>query len=152
VEGYIRYLHLAVSKVKIKFQGVYGKGIESYIADAPADIGVHSSHDDPSQPFKGKALPVLGFFCFLEINWNKTWQSSIGCSLEKIDNSDLQLPEAFRKGQYGLVNLRYYPVDNVMMGIEYQYGKRENFNDGFHSVANKVQLSCKFNFSNKAIL
>ena len=142
----------AVNKVRIKFQGVYGKGIENYIADAPADIGVQSNHGIPLQPVKGKALPVLGFFSFVEIIWNKKVQSSIGYSMEKIDNSDLQLPDAFRKGQYGLVNLRYYPVNNLMMGIEYQYGRRNNFTDGFHSIANKVQLSCKFNFSNKLLM
>jgi hypothetical protein len=64
-----------------------------------------------------------------------------------ITNSDLQSPDAFKRGQYGLFNIRYYPVDNVMVGIEYQYGKRENFRDGFHSYANKIQFSLKFNFS-----
>jgi hypothetical protein len=138
------------SKIKLKFQGEYGHGIQSHIADAPPDLGLQSTHDgNPSQPFKGKALPVGGFFSFLEVKWNKKFQSSIGCSLENIENSDLQLPDAFRKGQYGLVNFRYYPIDNILMGVEYQYGRRYNFSDGFHSTANKVQFSFKFNFSNK---
>jgi hypothetical protein len=71
----------------------------------------------------------------------------MGYSMETADNADLQTANAFRKGQYGLVNLRYYPVENLLAGIEYQYGRRDNFYDGFHSVGNKLQLSFKFNFS-----
>ena len=65
----------------------------------------------------------------------------------QIKNSDLQSATAFRRGQYGLFNLRYYPVDKVMFAIEYQYGRRDNFSDGFHSIGNKIQLEFEFNFS-----
>ena len=44
----------------------------------------------------------------------------------QVENTDLQSANAFRQGQYGLVNLRYYPFDQVLIGIEYQYGKRAN--------------------------
>jgi len=47
----------------------------------------------------------------------------------KIDNSDLQSASAFKKGQYALINLRYQPLSNLIMAIEYQYGRRDNFND-----------------------
>ena len=66
-----------------------------------------------------------------------------------VENADLQSPDAFSKGQYALINLRYYPVENVTAGIEYQYGRRDNFGDGFFSTANKIQFSFKFNFSYK---
>ncbi len=139
----------AGKKVKIKFQGGYGKGIENYIADAPADIGLQSNSGNPGQPVKGKPLPVWSFFSFAEMKWTPQLQSSAGYSMEVIENSDLQSPNDFRRGQYALVNLRYYPVNNVMMGIEYQYGRRNNFTDGFHSTTGKIQLSFKFNFSAK---
>ena len=32
-------------------------------------------------------------------------------------------------GQYALGNIIYYPVENVMMVAELQYGNRENFGD-----------------------
>jgi len=35
----------------------------------------------------------------------------------------------------------------VMVGGEYQWGRRENFSDGFHSDGVKVQFSFKYNFS-----
>ena len=137
----------ASEKIKFKIQGVAGQGIENYIADVTPDVGLKSQLANVAQPLQGTALPVWGFFSFAEINWTKTLQSSVGYSMEQIENSDLQSANAFRRGQYGLINLRYYPVKNVMFGIEYQYGRRDNFKDGFHSIGNKIQLEFEFNFS-----
>ena len=63
------------------------------------------------------------------------------------DNTDGQAPDAFKIGQYALGNLLYYPVPNVMVGGELQWGRRENFSDGFKSDGFKVQFSFKYNFS-----
>ena len=41
------------------------------------------------------------------------------------------------------------PVPNVMVGGELQWGRRENFSDGFESDGFKVQFSFKYNFSCK---
>jgi len=43
-----------------------------------------------------------------------------------IDNSDGQAADAFKKGQYALANILYYPVSNLFLGPEIQWGKREN--------------------------
>lgn len=139
----------ATERLRIKFQGLFGKGFQNYIADAPEDVGLKNNRGNNTQPAEGVALPVWGFFSFLEILWTQNIQSSVGYSMESIDNSDLQSPNAFRMGQYMLINLRYYPVANLMMGIEYQYGRRNNYSDGFSSHANKIQASLKFNFSVK---
>ena len=135
--------------LKFKLQGKYGEGSENYVAHPSPDVGLESNHGDPSKPVKGKALPGWGFFGFTEIEWNDKLKSSLGYSMINIKNSDLQSPDAFRQGHYGLFNLRWYPVNNVLMGIEYQYGKRENFSDGFSSNCNKIQFAFKFNFSQK---
>ena len=58
-----------------------------------------------------------------------------------------QAPNAYKTGQYALGNLLYYPVPNVMVGGEFQWGRRENFSDGFQSDGVKVQFSFKYNFS-----
>jgi hypothetical protein len=96
---------------------------------------------------KGKALPAWGFLSFVEVEWNPKLKTSTGYSMINIQNANLQPPDAFRQGQYALINLRWYPVDNALFGVEYQYGKRFNFNDGFTSNGNKIQFSFKFNFS-----
>jgi hypothetical protein len=48
-----------------------------------------------------------------------------------------------------LGNVLYYPVKNVMFGGEFQWGRRENNSDGFHSDGVKLQFSFKYNFSYK---
>ena len=139
----------AGKRLKFKLQGEYGEGFENYMADPSPDIALESDPGNSLTPVKGKALPAWGFLTFAEVEWTSKLKSSVGYSMININNSNLQSPDAFRRGQYALINLRYYPVDNVLMGIEYQYGKRYNFNDGFYSNANKIQFAFKFNFSHK---
>ena len=68
---------------------------------------------------------------FLDHTWNEKFSSTVGYSRQDIDNTDGQAPDAFKTGQYALGNLLYYPAPNVMMGGELQWGRRENFSDGF---------------------
>ena len=56
---------------------------------------------------------------------------------------------AYHRGQYALGNVLYTPVPNVTIGGEVQYGRRENFADGFKSDGVKIQFSFKYNFSAK---
>jgi hypothetical protein len=63
-----------------------------------------------------------------------------------ITNSNGQLPSAFHKGQYALANLLYYPVKNVMAGLEFLWGRRENFRDGFSVDDYRLQFSARYNF------
>lgn len=139
----------ASKKLKLKLQGEIGEGYQNYTADPSPDIALESNPGNPTAPAKGKALPLWGFFAFAEYKWCEKVQSSFGYSVVNVTNGDLQSPDAYRRGQYGLFNLRYYPVNNLMMGIEYQYGRRDNYHDGFHSNGNKIQFSFKFNFSEK---
>jgi hypothetical protein len=135
--------------LKFKIQGEYGEGYENYIADISPDVALESNPGNTTSPAKGKALPAWGFFSFVEVGWTPKLKSSIGYSILNIQNTDLQAADAFRRGQYALINFRYYPFNNAMIGIEYQYGKRNNFSDGFVSTGNKIQCTFKFNFSSK---
>ena len=81
----------------------------------------------PANPIEGVALPVTGLVGFFDINWNEKFSTAIGYSSIDIDNSDGQANDAFKTGQYIVGNLMYYPVKNAMMGIEFQYGDREEF-------------------------
>jgi hypothetical protein len=131
----------------IKAQAFYGEGIQNYVADAPTDVGLQSNPGSPTKPFIGKALPVAGAYLFTEWKWNSSLESTIGYSWEDIRNSDLQRPDAFQRGLYGLINLRYQPAPQVMAGIEYQHGKRDTNSDGFTAIGSKIQVSVRVNFS-----
>lgn len=139
----------ASQHIKIKFQGVGGEAIGNYFADVLPDVGLKSNPGDPSKPVLGTPLPVWGFFLFTEIAWSRVLYSSIGYSIEEVKNSDLQSASAVRLGQYGLVNLFARLRPDWLLGIEYQYGRRDNYTDHFHSIGNKIQFSVKINFSSK---
>jgi hypothetical protein len=131
----------------IRASVIYGEGAENYMNDAPVDVGIQNNFGDPSKPIKGKALPVLGIVAFLDHNWSKCFSTAIGYSRVDISNSDGQAPNAFKSGQYALVNLLWSPVKDVMAGGELLWGNRKNFSDGFSSDDWRVQFSFKANFS-----
>jgi hypothetical protein len=131
----------------VRLQFVFGEGIQNYMNDSPVDIGIVNNLSDPVTPILGEPIPILGLVAFLDHKWNDRLSSSVGYSWQDNDNTDAQAPEAFRTGHYALGNLLYLPVTNVMVGGELQWGRRENFSDGFHSDGLKVQFSFKYNFS-----
>lgn len=125
-----------------RFQVVYGQGIENYMNDAPVDVGVTNDVSDPAV-----ALPVLGLVAFVDQKWNDKFSSSAGYSMINITNSEGQDNDAFKRGHYALGNLLYYPAENIMCGVELQYGTRENFSDGWNTDILKVQFSFRYRFS-----
>ncbi len=128
---------------------VIGEGIENAMNDSPVDIGIQNNLSNPVTPVVGKPLPIVAFSVFLDHKWNDKCSSAVGYSRQDIDNTDAQAPSAFKTGDYALGNILYSPVPNVMFGGEFQWGRRENFSDGFHSDGVKLQFSFKYNFSYK---
>jgi hypothetical protein len=134
-------------KGTIRASVVYGEGIENYMNDAPVDVGVETNFTNPRRPLLGKTLPILGIVAFYDLNWSEKFSSAFGYSRVDIDNSNGQEPSAFHIGQYALANLLYYPVKNVMAGLEFQWGRRENNSDGFSVDDYRIQFSARYNFS-----
>jgi hypothetical protein len=133
----------------IRVAYVFGEGIENYMNDSPVDIGLKNNPSNPVTPVVGDSLPVQGLVLFVDHTWNKEFSSAVGYSRQDIKNSDAMTPNSFKNGQYALGNLLYTPVPSVMIGGEFQWGRRTNFTDGFHSDGSKVQFSFKYNFSVK---
>jgi len=131
----------------LRLQAVYGEGIQNYMNDAPADLGIQNNPGNVEQPFEGVTLPVLGIVAFLDHTWNSKWTSTIGYSMCDIDNSNGQSADAYSKGDYALVNALYTPVPNLMLGPELQWDKRTNFEDGWDIDNMAVQFSAKYSFS-----
>jgi len=134
---------------KVVFRGsvLYGEGVENYMNDAPVDVGIKTLAPGSNPPIKGVALPLLGVVSFFDINWNDKFSSSIGYSMIDIHNSNGQEASAFKQGNYAIGNLMWYPVKNAMMGVEFQWGDRHNYTDGWTTSISKVQFSFKYNFS-----
>ncbi len=133
-----------------RFAFVFGQGIQNYMNDADVDIAIElTPGGDPRRPIRGVALPMWSLVAFLDHNWSKRFSTAVGYSFMDVDNANGQAPDAYHRGHYGLANLLFYPVENVMMGGELQWGRRENFLDGFKSDDFRIQFSFKYNFSKK---
>ena len=139
-------LNLGKSSVA-RLQAMYGEGVENYMNDAPADIGIENQPGNPVAPIKGVALPVTGVVAFLDHTWNTKFTTAIGYSMVDIDNSPQQSANAFSKAQYALGNVLYSPTPGVTAGVEFQWGNRDNFSDGFTSDIRKIQFSFKYAFA-----
>ena len=100
-----------------------------------------------SAPFEGVAIPVFGMSTFLDHTWNEKFTTSVGYSMLNMQNTNGEKPDAFHQGQYGIVNLLYTPVKNVTIGGEFQWGRRDNFLDGFKADDFRIQFGFKYNFS-----
>jgi len=138
--------NLKVSKNVLRLQAVFGKGIENYMNDAPADVGVANNFSNTRTPIQGKPLPILGLVAFFDLNWSDKWTSTIGYSRVDIDNTNAQQASAFKSGQYALCNILYYPVKGVLLGPEFQWGYRDN-KAAWHVADYRIQFSAKYNFS-----
>jgi hypothetical protein len=133
----------------VRFQYVFGEGIQNYMNDSPVDIGIVNNLSNPVTPILGEPIGVTGLVLFLDHTRSDRFTSSVGYSRQDNGNTEGQAPNAFDIGQYALGNLLYTPVKNVMMGGELQWGRRKNFSDGFESDGFKLQFSFKYNFSHK---
>ena len=133
----------------IRLQAVFGEGIQNMMNDSPVDLGIVPNPGDPTKPIKGELVPITGVVAFLDHSWGSDFTTAVGYSGQFNDNTAGQVPSAFRNGHYVLGNLLYSPVPNAMAGAEFQWGRRENFSDGFSSDGMKIQFSFKYSFSAK---
>ena len=109
----------------------------------------------PVQPLPGAlpkldavAVPLTGVMLYYDHWWNSKWSTSIGYSYTEVDNTNFQDATAYHKGDYASVNLFAYPAENVTIGGEVLWGKREN-NDGTSGEDTRVQFTVKYNFGTK---
>jgi hypothetical protein len=132
----------------VKLSATYGHGIENYMNDAPVDVAP-SLVPNLRTPITGDALPVFGLVAFYDKYWSDRWSTTAGYSMLNIENTGTQVPSSFHRGHYALANLLFYPAKNVMTGGEFQWGRRENFADGFTFDDYRIQFSARYNFDYK---
>jgi DcaP outer membrane protein len=138
--------NVKMSKRVWRLQAVYGHGIQNYMNDAPADVGIADNFSNSQTPVTGKALPILGLVGFLDLNWSSRVTSTIGYSRVDIDNTAAQDANAFKSGQYAVTNVLFYPTKGFLLGPEFQWGYRDN-KGGWHTPDYRIQFSVKYNFS-----
>ncbi len=134
-------------KSTLRFGAVFGQGIQNYMNDATTDIGVRANPGDAKKPIEGYALPMFGGSLFVDHYWNEKVSTTLGGSIMDMDLDESSDSASFKTGTYALANVMFYPVPNVMWGVEFQYGARANFKDDWTYNAARVQVSFKYNFS-----
>ena len=140
--------NLKLSKQDVaKFEVTYGSAIENYMNDAPVDIGIKNNFGNPITPVKGVGLPVFGVVGALDHSWSERFTSSLGYSMENIENSNAESASAFHQGDYAIANLLYHPIPRVTMGNEFQFGRRVNDRDGFNVNDYRLQFSFKYEWN-----
>jgi hypothetical protein len=127
----------------LKLLVMHGEAVENYMNDAGGDIGL----ENDGTGFEGKPIPVTGTVLFYDLYWSDRWSSTIGFSTVDKQNTNEQAADSFEKSRYALVNIQFHPTSQVMYGGELQYGRRENFSDGWDYDAFKVQFSARYAFS-----
>jgi hypothetical protein len=103
-----------------------GAGIQNYMNDADADIGIKRQYGNTQTPIKGVAIPMVGVVTYFDINWSQKLTSAVGYSVLKNNTTEAQLSTAYEAGQYASINLLYSPVKNCVLGPELQWGMRQN--------------------------
>jgi hypothetical protein len=98
------------------------------------------------RPAVGVAPPIQTFTGYVEAYRGK-WGGVAGYSMQDIDNSDGQTRDSFEGASYATVTAAYYPVDGIVGGVEYQYGRRRNFADGWRFSDHRLQLTVRWSFS-----
>lgn len=131
-----------MDKNKFILAAVYGEGIASYMNDGGVDMAAGGTLTNPS----AETVPLLGLTAFYDHYWSDQYSTSIGYSSTEVDNQSLQTGDAFKKGQYALVNLLHTPHKNIMYGAELLWGSREDKN-GADGDDVRTQISLKYSFS-----
>ena len=100
--------------------------------DAPVDIGIVRQLRQPGDArSSARRCRSPASSRSSTTRWNEQVHQLGRLLAQDIDNTDGQAADAYKTGQYALGNLLYTPVPNVMVGGEFQWGRRENFSDGF---------------------
>ncbi|PKB16707.1 DcaP family trimeric outer membrane transporter [Flavobacterium sp. 5] len=152
---------LQMSK-NIIFRGAFttGAGIQNYMNDADADVGTKRQYNNSLTPITGEAIPLVALASYFDINWNRKLSSAVGYSIMDNTTTNAQLSTAYKTGQYASINLLYSPVENLVLGPELQWGKRQNNDFAGDPVFNlpaakgnsgediKIQFSARYSFNN----
>ncbi|MGH6911842.1 MAG: DcaP family trimeric outer membrane transporter, partial [Phenylobacterium sp.] len=142
------------NKDVLHLSAVYGEGIASYMNDGGTDLGpkltVGVSRPivgaPPTGSLRGDVVPLLGLVAYYDHYWNDSFSSSIGWSMVDVDNTSFQSADAFNKAQYASVNLLWTPDKRILIGGEFLWGEREDFNKNKGDDM-RLQFSFKYSFS-----
>jgi hypothetical protein len=132
-------------KDKVLLGFVTGAGIASYMNDGGVDMAPTTAVPATAD---AKAVDMTGISAYFDHYWNSKWSSSIGYSYDEVDNLAGQNANAFKKGEYFSANVLHTPTDNILIGAEILWGKRDDHN-GASGDDSRIQFTLKYSFGAK---
>lgn len=116
----------------------YGDGINSYLNDGENTIGEESIGDfDTITAFSG--------YVAYDHYWSKQWSSALVYSWIDNDTTRNQATTDSETAHYAIANLLYHPADGLTIGLEGQYGEREQV-DGEEADNFRMKLAVAYSF------
>lgn len=130
------------SVARFYYQAVYGKGIANYINDL-SGFGYDLISDGADG--KMKAPGAFGVAAGLRFNITHDLFVSGTYSFCRLYDQENMGGDAYRRGNYAVVNCFYTPISDLQVGIEYLHGRRTDMNHE-HGTANRLEAMVKYSF------
>ena len=128
---------------KIAIDRWYGKGIANYIQDI-SGIGydlIPTADDNGNL----KAPGMWGLFGAFQHNWNPKLYSTITYSYARLEARGSLEGDTYKYAQYAGANLLWNFTEFGTTGIEYVFGRRNNFNHNYGN-ASRINAMIQYRF------
>lgn len=130
-------------ETRFMFQGVYGKAIANYIQDI-GDLG-YDLIPSSNQNGRLKGSNMWGAFGAIQQNWTSELYSSLVYSYVRMEKNGGLPGSSYKFAQYAGINLLWNFTEFGTTGIEYLYGRRNDFNKDYGN-GNRINLMVRYNF------
>lgn len=135
-------LPLIAPKDNLRFQATYADGTNRFLQDTGASLPAVFYN-----PVAGQAetLKSYGGYVAFQHWWTNTLRSNLVYSYVRADLPRFAAASTFRHSQYGAANLIWSPWTEIDLGLEVQYGLRED-RDGARGNQTRLQSSAVYRF------
>lgn len=130
-------------KTSFLFQTVCGKGIANYIQDI-SGIG-YDLVPNPDHNGRLEAPRAWGAFGAIQQNWNPKLYSTAVYSYARLENIGTLARTTYKYAQYAALNLLWNFTEYGTTGIEYIYGRRNDFNTDYGN-ASRINTMIQYRF------
>lgn len=129
-------------KDKLKFQGVMGTGVATYIKGA-SGLNYDAIYNGTDRL---EALEMRGTNISYQHFWKDQMHSSLTAGLLNVEDNSNLTDDDYKSGYYGSVNLFWDVVKNLTFGGEVVAGERINI-DSSKGSAVRLQMNATYKFS-----
>ena len=130
--------------VTFYYQGTYGNGITSYFQDGSGQ----NLDMFPNQKALNELVTPEAWGGYVGMQFNITervFASATYSQVRVLSKDGFYQPDYYKGSQYLAVNMFCRVKSNMMFGMEYLWGKRQNM-DNASNTANRIQAVARFNF------